>query len=256
VIVNRPAMARMTTDRGKAWILIVGVSLTAVMISWLASAGSSGASPTKTIPPFRGSTLTTVTPRPGGPCRGSQIPQSPHHVSIPRILRAAPLPSMPSPQPNYQREGAFVPQSNIHTTTTDGKGTLFGLAVYRRLLEATYPALSTNGGHTWRIDGPLFWVAAADGAAATSDVGALGSHGAYFWGRGGNLVKVTIDDGVRWWVRGFSAGVYKVSASHGALRTVALGNQVSCTAFRAFLYVSTDSGRTWRFQASLHNVTQ
>jgi hypothetical protein len=130
----------------------------------------------------------------------------------------------------------------------------FGLAVYPQFGQATYPALSTDGGHSWRIDGPLFWVAAAEGAAVTNDVGALGSRGAYFWGKGGNVVKVTLDDGLRWWATGFGDSVYKVSASHGVLRTIALGNQVSCNAFQAFQYVSTDSGRTWRFHGRMHDV--
>jgi hypothetical protein len=128
---------------------------------------------------------------------------------------------------------------------------LFGLAVYPEL--ATYPAMSTDGGAIWRIDGPPFSVAAADGPAFTSSVGSLGAHGAYFWGQGGNAVKVTLDEGLHWWITGFGA-VYKVSASHGTLRTIALGNQVSCVDFQAFLYVSTNSGRTWQFHGQLRDV--
>jgi hypothetical protein len=140
------------------------------------------------------------------------------------------------------------------TKATTGSEIRFGLAVFPNLMEATYPAFSSDRGATWRVDGPLFWVAAADGAAVIGDVGALGSEGAYFWGKTGNFVKVTTDEGSHWWLTGFGAGVYKVSATHGVLRTVALGNQVSCTAFQAFLYVSADSGRTWTMHGRLANV--
>ena len=156
---------------------------------------------------------------------------------------------------NDQPVGALVPEADIVTTATDSDQVRFGLAIYRDLMSATYPALSTDGGATWRIDGPRFYVAAAQGANETGSVGALGPRGAYFWGQGGNFVKITTDDGVHWWIVGFAAGVYSVGASHGTLRTVALGNQVSCSEFQAFLYVSTDSGQTWNLQGRLRNVS-
>ncbi len=156
---------------------------------------------------------------------------------------------------NDQPLGALVPEADIVTTAADSERVLFGLAIYRDLMSAMYPALSTDGGTTWRIDGPRFFVAAAQGANETGRVGALGPRGAYFWGQGGNFVKITTDDGVRWWIVGFAAGVYSVGASHGTLRTVALGNQVSCSEFQAFLYVSTDSGKTWNLQGRLRNVS-
>jgi len=130
----------------------------------------------------------------------------------------------------------------------------FGLAVYRGFQGATYPAISTDGGAIWRIDGPRFYVAAAQAANATSNVGALGTSGAYFWGQGGNFVKITTDEGTHWWITGFAAGVFKVSVTHGTLRTIALGNQLQDGDFQAFLYVSTNSGSTWSFHSQLPNV--
>lgn len=131
----------------------------------------------------------------------------------------------------------------------------FALADYRDPVPSTYPALSTDGGSTWRVAGPLFWVAAADGPAVTNSVGAFGPEGAYFWGEGGNAVKVTTDEGAHWWTAGFGAGVFHVSASHGILQAVALGNQVSCSDFQAFLYVSSDTGWIWTLRRELRHVT-
>lgn len=140
-------------------------------------------------------------------------------------------------------------------TTADSSRLHFGLAVYRNLMSATYPAISTDSGAIWRIDGPRFYVAAAQAPNATSSVGALGPRGAYFWGQSGNFVKVTTDEGVHWWVTGFAAGVYKVSRTRGILRTVALGNQLPGGSFQAFLYVSANSGMTWNLRGQLRDVT-
>ncbi len=146
------------------------------------------------------------------------------------------------------------PKVDILATTADSNQVRFGLAVYRDLMWATYPAISTDGGAIWRIGGPRFYVAAAQAASVTSSVGTLGSRGAYFWGQGGDVVDVTTNEGARWWTTGFAAGVYKVSDTRGTLRTVALGNQVKGGAFQAFLYLSTNSGRTWHLRGQLHNV--
>ncbi len=172
-----------------------------------------------------------------------------------RTLRAIPLPGAPpSSIPNFQPVGALVPKAGIVATAADSQRVLFGLAVYRDFMGATYPAISTDGGAIWRIDGPRFYVAAAQAAGNTSHVGALGAHGAYFWGPGGNSVKVTTDEGIHWWITGFAAGVYKVSTTGGMLRTVAFGNQVQGGAFQAFLFVSTNSGMTWNLHGQLHDV--
>ena len=181
---------------------------------------------------------------------GQPIPPFVH-----RTLRAVSLPAAPpSSIPNFQSVGVLVPKVEIVATAADRNRVLFGLAVYRDLMSATYPAISTDGGAIWRINGPRFYVAAAQAPNVTSSVGGLGHHGAYFWGQSGNFVKITTDEGVHWWITGFAAGVYKVSATRGILRTVALGNQVQGGAFQAFLYVSTNSGRTWTFHGQLRNV--
>jgi len=237
-------------------LVAAGFSIPALAFASFTSPAPSGASTATTVVPSGSTTRTTVTPvSRGGQCQNSQFKgQRSQPGFIRRTLRGAPLPPTPSSLPNGQPVGVIVPRADVVATAADGHGILFGLSVYRDLREATYPALSTDGGATWRIDGPLFYVAAADGPAFTSRVGALGAHGAYFWGQGGNAVKVTLDEGLHWWIAGFGTGVYQVSASHGTLRTIALGNQVSCTDFQAFLYVSTDSGRIWTLHGQRRNV--
>ena len=174
---------------------------------------------------------------------------------VQKTLRATPdQQDTPLSIADYQAVGVLVPKTDIVATAADSPRLHFGLAVYRGFQGATYPAISTDGGAIWRIDGPRFYVAAAQAANATSNVGALGTSGAYFWGQGGNFVKITTDEGTHWWITGFAAGVFKVSVTHGTLRTIALGNQLQDGDFQAFLYVSTNSGSTWSFHSQLPNV--
>ena len=194
---------------------------------------------------------------------GATISTSAHETglrqSVPtfvlRTLHAKAFSETPASIPDFQPAGTAVPKTDIVATAADSHQLRFGLAVYRSFNAAMYPAISTDGGATWRIDGPQFWVAAAQAGNVTTNVRALGAHGAYFWGQGGNTVKVTNDRGRHWWVTGFAAGVYTVSASHGTLRTVAFGKQVNGGPdFQAFLYVSEDSGHTWKLHGELPNV--
>jgi hypothetical protein len=201
----------------------------------------------------------------GGPGRaaGSAKERSHHAASLPaylsRTIHAIPLPALFTSIPDLQPVGTLVPGADITVSASDGGGLRFGLAVFPSYQSATYPAISGDGGATWRIDGPCFWVAAADGPAETSSVGALGPDGAFFWGEGGDVVKITTDGGLRWSATGFGDGVYSVRAAHGTLRTVALGNQVkggAGGAFGAFLYISTDAGRTWKLHGVLPDVRE
>ena len=156
--------------------------------------------------------------------------------------------------PDLQPVGATVPAVDITVTAVVSLTLSFGLAVFPSLASATYPAISTDSGANWRIAGPEFYVAAAQGANVTSEIGALPPNGSYAWGQGGNAVKVTTDRGDHWWGTGFAFGVYRVSASDGTLDVVALGPQSEDGSFAAYLYVSTDSGHTWHLHGQLPNV--
>jgi len=155
---------------------------------------------------------------------------------------------------NPQPVGTLVPHSDVVVTASDNRQLRFGLAMYSSSGDATYPAVSNDAGSTWRIDGPLFHIDAAQGASVITNVGSLGADGAYYWGRGGNAVWVTTDGGSHWWLTGFSYGVNRVTASHGTLRTVALGEQIKGGEIESFLYASNDSGHTWELRGQLANL--
>ena len=155
---------------------------------------------------------------------------------------------------NPQPVGTLVPISDVVVTATDNRQLRFGLATYSSAGDAAYPAISTDTGITWKIDGPLFHVDALQGASVITSVGSFGTDGAYYWGRGGNVVWVTTDRGSHWWLTGFSYGVNRVTASHGTLRADALGRQLKGGEIESFRYTSNDSGRTWELRGRLANL--
>jgi hypothetical protein len=162
------------------------------------------------------------------------------------VLARPYLASAPSFVPNVEAAGTPVPKSDVTRTRTSASADLkFGLATFPASSQ-TYPVISTDGGRTWKVDGPLFHVDALQGASVITALGRLGSHGAYFWGRGANVVWVTTDEGAHWWSSGFpDYGVHSVSARRGVLRAISLGQQFKNDKFEGYLYVSANSGQTW-----------
>ena len=150
------------------------------------------------------------------------------------------------------RIGTVVPQADIAASAADTRQLRFGLAVYPS--SQTYPAISSTRAPAGALTVHCSTWPRAQAPNITTAVGSFGSHGAYFWGQGGNVVKITTDGGRHWWVAGFYSQVYSVSESHGALRTVVFGNDVGKHSVQTFLYVSTDSGRMWRLRGELPDV--
>jgi hypothetical protein len=156
--------------------------------------------------------------------------------------------------PNVQPSGTSVPSQDVAAIASAKANLEFGLATFPNSSQ-TYPAISTDGGTSWKIDGPLFHVDALQGASVVGSAGVLLPHGSYFWGRGGVIIWITYDEGAHWWKVVFGGGVDAVSARKGTLEAVALGAQVKhATAVERFLYTSTDSGKTWRVRRQLADL--
>jgi hypothetical protein len=155
--------------------------------------------------------------------------------------------------PSLEPAGTAVPGHDVTASVSDNSKLKFALATFPNSTQ-TYPAISTNGGTTWRVDGPLFHVDALQGASVVASSGVLLPHGAYFWGRGGNLIWTTYDEGAHWLTAAFGAGVDDLSSRNGILEAVVFGSQVRATALQRFLYVSTDSGKTWKFRRQLADL--
>ena len=106
------------------------------------------------------------------------------------------------------------------------------------MLSVVYPAISTDGGRTWSVDGPCFYYAAAQGANVVSTIEARAPNWAYAWGYGGCCVKSTRDGGAHWFAADFPSSVVRVAAK---------GDSLFVKLYRAASrYVSHDYGLTWR----------
>jgi hypothetical protein len=111
--------------------------------------------------------------------------------------------------------------------------------------QAQYPALTVDGGRTWRIDGPQLHVDAADAPEAVGSVGAHGSH--TFFAFGSSAIDVTTDSGRTWWetlVGGLVVAVVPGTGNH-------LVAYVQSGGGRTAQYVSRDGGRHWRYSTAL-----
>jgi hypothetical protein len=155
--------------------------------------------------------------------------------------------------PSIEPVGTAVPGHDVTAPVSDNSKLKLGLATFPSSTQ-TYPAISTSGGTTWKVDGPLFHVDALQGASVVTASGVLPPHGGCFWGRGGNLIWITYDEGAHWWTAVFGGGVDDVSSRNGTIQAVVFGAQVRTTALQRFLYVSTDSGKTWRVRQQLADL--
>jgi hypothetical protein len=171
---------------------------------------------------------------------------------MPGTIRAALLRATSGP--GILQPGDPVSAADIGPRADATHHVIFGLADCGKLFGETYPAISADAGKHWRIDGPRFAYAAAQGAGTTTSIGARTRDIAYAWGDGGNFVKVTTDGGRRWWSADFPAGVHSASWRNGRLAVRALGPQTADGQFETFLYVSPDDGRTWNLQRKLADV--
>lgn len=258
----RKRLAHTTNvDRLEIRIVLLTIAL-APLGALLTVAVLSGTSGAMTTVLASGTTLSS-----SKPCTGSESHIQRPIASPNRRLEAVPVPTAHQSAPNEpigsatpathqsmtnQPIGTEVPANNVERRAKADRNLLFGLAVYRQLSDATYPASSTDGGSTWHIDGPLLWTGTA--GPSNGHIGALDTHGAFFWLQDGNLVVVTSDDGKHWWLTGFASGVHEVKQSHGTLQAVALGDRLQCGSFQAFLYSSTDFGRTWILRGGVQDV--
>jgi hypothetical protein len=139
--------------------------------------------------------------------------------------------------------GAAIPASDIGEQSAEVGGVTYGLANQGVLGSVSYPAISHDGGHTWAIDGPIFYIAAADGSAAVSTITAVSATMAYAWGATGNLVRITTDGGHQWSSASFYNGVVQASYNNGVFTAIIYSENTNKPT-----YISGDGGRTWQLQ--------
>jgi hypothetical protein len=174
---------------------------------------------------------------------------------MPGTIQAMPMRPGSPPGVVYIPAGTSVSAGDIGARAATTDNVVFGLADQGTDVGEVWPAISTDSGERWRIDGPIFFYAAADAAAGTDSIGARNGDMAWAWGWGGNFVKVTTDRGRHWWLADFPAGVDTVTWRDGHLQVRALGKQTATGQFQTFLYISPDNGRTWTLRGRLGNTS-
>jgi hypothetical protein len=113
---------------------------------------------------------------------------------------------------------------------------------------AEYPALSTDGGRVWRIDGPPVHVDAADGAEGVGSVGIAAPR--MFFAYGSSVVDVTTNRGAAWWEAYLGDDVVAVVAQSDEALVAYVARSVTNTRVNRAVtlqYVSHDGGRRWRY---------
>lgn len=149
------------------------------------------------------------------------------------------------PRPDAVARGTRVRDSALFGTRVFANAhTGFALADVR---QAQYPARTTDGGKTWRIDGPQFHVNAADAPEAVGFVGMAGPRRLFAYGA--SAVDASTDGGRTWWEAFFQDVV--VAVVRGPRGLVAYVQHQSGNRAVTWQYLSRDGGRHWRHTTAI-----
>jgi BNR/Asp-box repeat protein len=160
----------------------------------------------------------------------ASTPKPPKTVKATRITR----------QSGTLASGSHVGSGNVvgqRTFTTATRG--FGLASAG---EADYAVTTTDGGKTWKTDGPALHLHALQAPFAVSFIGAVNRKTVFAWG-GGQVIDTTNDGGKTWYRALFTIGSPVAVVHDFAGHLLAF---VESSGSSTVEYVSKDGGRTWR----------
>lgn len=166
-----------------------------------------------------------------GLAAGAAAAAAPKTVNATRITRPA---------------GTLAPGSNVNASRIFGQRTFtsatrgFALATVG---QAQYPVATTNGGTTWKTNGPALHLDAAQAPLSISFIGAVNRNTIYAWG-GGQVIDTTNNGGKTWYRALFTTGspVAVVSDLTGHL----LAFVQSFNGSSSVKYTSKNGGRTWK----------
>jgi hypothetical protein len=117
--------------------------------------------------------------------------------------------------------------------------------------QAQYPAATSNGGKTWKTDGPALHVNAAQAPLVVTEIGAANRSTVFAYGSG-QVIDTTSDGGTKWYGALFNGLVMAVvPGSSGRLVAfvdTAVGSGASGPTRQ---YVSSDGGRSWRYDTAV-----
>jgi hypothetical protein len=126
--------------------------------------------------------------------------------------------------------------------------------------DGTYPVATSDSGKTWRTDGPVLHIPAAQGGVAVGQAGVLGPKIYFAWCGACNMViDVTPDAGKHWWQTFMPGDVLAVTGGtspRDGLTAIVEGPTRAPNGRGASLwaYLSTN-GRRWTYKYSLNAVS-
>jgi hypothetical protein len=118
----------------------------------------------------------------------------------------------------------------------------------------TYPAVTVDGGRTWRIAGPVLPLTAEP---PLTQPGVAGPE-TYFAseGLGGTtVVEVSTDAGKHWWQAFLPGGAVFVGAFDGELTAIVAASGGTPDTAVAFWAYHSRSGRSWRYDGTVGRVS-
>jgi hypothetical protein len=150
-----------------------------------------------------------------------------------------------------QRRGTLPPGSRVRSAGVAGQRVFtdarHGVAL-ASVGGADYPVATSDGGMTWKTNGPALHLHAAQAPLAVGFIGAKNRGTVFAWG-GGQVIDTTRDGGKNWYSALFTNGS-PIAVVHdlGGHLLAFIG---SFSGAKIWQYVSRDGGRTWRFRTTV-----
>jgi hypothetical protein len=150
------------------------------------------------------------------------------------------------------RSGTLKPGSKVKASRVGSPRMFFNSAKgfgMARVGRAEYPVATSNGGKTWKTNGPYLHLDAAQAPLAVSNIG-VGNQKTMFACCGGQVVDATGDGGKHWYQALLGDTVLSVIAPGNGKRLVAVAQNGSNKATN-LVYVSTDGGHHWKLNTKV-----
>lgn len=150
-----------------------------------------------------------------------------------------------------QRTGTLAPGTRVRSTQVAGQRVFtdakhgFALA---SVGQADYPVATSDGGKTWKTNGPALHLHAAQAPLAVAFIGAVNRRTVFAWG-GGQVIDTTRDGGNSWYGALFTNGSPIAVVHDFGGRLLAFVGSFNGT--KIWQYVSKDGGRTWRYKTTV-----
>jgi photosystem II stability/assembly factor-like uncharacterized protein len=173
---------------------------------------------------------------------GASTPAAAVAAKPPKIVTAARITPRPGTlAPGTRVRSASLLGQRVFTDANHG----FALASPG---EADYAVATTDGGKTWKTDGPALHLHAAQAPLVVVFIGAVNRRTVFAWG-GGQVIDTTSDGGKHWY-----SALFTVGGPVGVVRDLGghlLAFVESSSGASTWQYVSKDGGRTWHYKTTV-----